>query len=457
MNNKGGCARKLEFPPPNCSEQHLMNVSDLLARARSAAGRKTEYKLGKGGMKPLAALPDAGGGQCDCSGYVAWALGISRKTDNPFYKNVNGGWIETTAVHKDIASEVGLFSPCPAQLGCIVVYGDAGGGQGHIGIVTATANKDGELVASKVLHCSSGNWKKNGDSVLETPANVFTNNPRTVYGWYEGIDRNSLAETMNIEIRRALAVDPSAATLAPGATWPSPVIVHQYGTPSGYVPIWGCLGEAARFCQAGMMINADGAPNAYNPADTGTDYLRNAGAPPRDQPNAPHSKWRWWGIATRNGAPVVQNSGPWKGYYVSTTALVNAGQPDDVPARYVDSDAIPFIVVPGVERGRALLGDYAFIVNRGNGQSSPAIVADLGPKDKIGEGSIELARRLGIRENPRRGGTSKPDIFYIIFPGTGKSRGQALAKIEQNANELFETWGGMERLATLPRLIPLTA
>jgi hypothetical protein len=201
-----------------------------------------------------------------------------------------------------------------------------------------------------------------------------------------------------------------------------------------------------------MAINADGAPNAYHPANTGTDHIRNAGQPPKGQPNAPHSKWKWWGIVAKNGVPVVQKTGPWKGYYVSTTALAYSGQLEEDPARYVDSNAVPFIVVPNIEKGRAMLGDYAYVVNRANGKASPAIIADLGPTDKIGEGSIELARRLGIKENPRNGGTSKKDIFYLVFPGTGNRKAQPLAKIDKAATDLFQQWGGAARMATLPSL-----
>jgi hypothetical protein len=45
-----------------------------------------------------------------------------------------------------------------------------------------------------------------------------------------------------------------------------------------------------------MAIDADGAPNAYSPEDTGRDELANAGAPPH-----------WNGIITdRVGSPLIQ-------------------------------------------------------------------------------------------------------------------------------------------------------
>jgi hypothetical protein len=427
----------------------FMNVLELLTRARSASGKKIEYKLGKGGMKPNADLPDAGSaGQCDCSGFVAWCLGISRQTENPFYLNANGGWIETTAVHKDILSNTGLFSQCEAQPGCIVVYGDSHSGQGHIGIVVSVTISGGKKVASRVIHCSSGNWKKNGDAILETVATVFTSNANSVYGWYEGISKGTLEAMQLIEIGRAIPViEPLAGK------WPTPVVLQQYGAKAGFVNVWGCADETARFCQAGMTINADGAPNAYHPAGKGIDNLLNAGEPPKGKPNASHELWKWWGIVTKDGVPVVQTTGEWAGYYISTTALTNPGQAETSIARYVDSNKIPFVVLPNVDKARIMLGDMAWVVNRANGKSSAAIVADLGPTDQLGEGSIELARRLGVDPDPKKGGTSEEDILYIVFAGSGNRKGQSLAKIEELAKNHFDAWGGEARVEALPKLV----
>jgi len=81
-----------------------------------------------------------------------------------------------------------------------------------------------------------------------------------------------------------------------------------------------------------------------------------------------------------------------------------------------------------------------------------AIVADLGPKDKIGEGSLELARRLGIDSDPKNGGRSEDDILYIAFPGSGNKKGQSLSRIETLAKSQFDAWGGMDRVNALPKL-----
>ena len=66
--------------------------------------------------------------------------------------------------------------------------------------------------------------------------------------------------------------------------------------------------------EAGMAIDADGAPNAYGPHDRGLDRLANA-----------RRHHRWIGIATdKRGKPLVQQKGRYRGYYVSTTSLQSA-------------------------------------------------------------------------------------------------------------------------------------
>lgn len=154
-----------------------MDVEAVVARALSATGQGIRYKLGKGGMKPGNPMPDAGG-QCDCSGFVAWCLGMSRMTKQAFYVQYNGGWIETTAVWTDIGKSVGIFEQLAApKRGAIVVFPDAGGAQGHIGVLTS---------ATKVVHCSKGNDTKFGDAIRETDLTVFKK-PNARYGWYVGL------------------------------------------------------------------------------------------------------------------------------------------------------------------------------------------------------------------------------------------------------------------------------
>ncbi|MEH1925751.1 glycoside hydrolase family 75 protein [Nostoc sp.] len=205
-------------------------------------------------------------------------------------------------------------------------------------------------------------------------------------------------------------------------------------------------GESAIFYESGMSINADGAPNAYHPADTGIDFLANAGNP-----------GNWWAVVVnKNGNPFIQSStDPYPGYYISTTALFDSGFVKHDPRRYVDSTKIPYIVLPGNSEFTKLtgvkLGDFAVVYNTSNEKLAFAIYADIGPKKQIGEGSIALSHALGndplIRSRVRRG--IPKDIVYVVFPGSGNGQPRTTSEIEAETKRLFEIWGGIERIKSL--------
>lgn len=152
-------------------------MSAALERARAACALPIAYKLGMGGMRPVRESPANSDGQCDCSGFVSWCLGLSRQTADPFYRQLNGGWIETTAVVADAIAPRGLFSRVDVpEPGDIMVWGDSKKNgrtvQGHIGIIAAVENGR----ATRVIHCSSGNFRRLGKAVQETNADIFHNN-----------------------------------------------------------------------------------------------------------------------------------------------------------------------------------------------------------------------------------------------------------------------------------------
>ncbi len=174
---------------------------------------------------------------------------------------------------------------------------------------------------------------------------------------------------------------------------------------------------------SGMTIDADGSPRAYHPvSDSGLDALANAG-----------KKGNWWGIVTdKKGEPVVQGKDdPAPGFYVSTTSLQNSAKKITDQSRYVNSDSIPFFVLPNNKTILALVktGDIAHVENLRNGKSCYAIFADVGPKDKIGEGSIKLANNLGINSNPRSGGIAD-SVKYTVYIGSGTGKSRSVAEID---------------------------
>jgi hypothetical protein len=187
--------------------------------------------------------------------------------------------------------------------------------------------------------------------------------------------------------------------------------------------------------ETGMTIDADGAPDAYAPGNKGADDLANGGSP-----------GNWWALATDNnkpdGVPVVRN-----GYYVSMTSLADDKFASDDPSRYVNANIIPFFVLPKLVQnaGGVKLGDLGLVVNLQNGKSSPAIFADEGPPDHLGEGSVALAKLLDIDPNPRIGGTDR-EVLYIVFPGSGDGKPHDSSFIQEKVNEIVKKLGGIKHL-----------
>jgi len=179
------------------------------------------------------------------------------------------------------------------------------------------------------------------------------------------------------------------------------------------------LGDgSAVFYTSGMAIDADGAYRAYHPGNKGLDYLANGGRP-----------GNWWALVTDNGKPggepVIQGPhDPAPGFYISTTSLEGTNFNRKDPRRYVDSESIPYIVLPGGRLGGARLGDLALLINLETKARVAAIVADAGPAKKLGEASMAAsAALLGPgKGNPKNGGTEKKIIRYIVFPGSGDGK-----------------------------------
>jgi len=94
---------------------------------------------------------------------------------------------------------------------------------------------------------------------------------------------------------------------------------------------------------------------------------------------------------------------------------------------YVDAEKIPYLVLPGgfYEQFGIALGDLGAVVYRG--KLAFAVFADVGPANKLGEGSLKLAELLGHapwrnwnggESFSTHGGISTPDVVYIVFPGS---------------------------------------
>lgn len=195
-------------------------------------------------------------------------------------------------------------------------------------------------------------------------------------------------------------------------------------------------------CVTGLIVDGDGANGrtslpCYAPYGMQTlDYLANAGAP-----------GDWWGIATdSDGDPYVQASqDPAPGAYISTTALEDASKSDDNVDKYVDAAAFPFVVIPSTPRFGISLKDCGFALRLTTGDSSEFIVADIGPNNQIGEGSVKLAQNLTVPSSPKNGGIDDNSVMYIFFPIQVNWPCTDQVILHQSST-CFRTYGGFTKL-----------
>lgn len=175
------------------------------------------------------------------------------------------------------------------------------------------------------------------------------------------------------------------------------------------------------FFTADADIDADGAngqnggPAAYRNDDKGTEALANGGMKlVGGKVICAHNWARSIVILGDDNEPRIFGNG----VIASMTWYRHPGKNADDPTAYVDSETVPYIVVPplivqktaGVVRGCRARVSW-------KGKSVDCVVADRGPARKIGELSIAAARSLGINPSPRIGGREVPDVFYELWPG----------------------------------------
>lgn len=188
----------------------------------------------------------------------------------------------------------------------------------------------------------------------------------------------------------------------------------------GGIPVEVINGEV-RY-EAGAAVDADGAPTAYALPSSGLiglDNIRNALVDTDDDPEHPAHGWAGV-IVGPDGRPIIQKDGPGKGHCLSPTALQDHNFPVDDYRRYVDSSTIPYISIPPqLERLGVRLGDAALVACRKTALSIQCVVADIGPRKRLGEVSIAAAKGLGFNANPRNGGIDH-GVIVRIFVGSAK-------------------------------------
>jgi Fungal chitosanase of glycosyl hydrolase group 75 len=149
-----------------------------------------------------------------------------------------------------------------------------------------------------------------------------------------------------------------------------------------------------------------------------------------------------WGLYLRSDLDLDSDGGDapgiaWDATHQDDTSL---HWPDGKP---VDSNSIPFVVIPGGWNRGIKLGDMCHVQYAN--KVVAAIVADIGPQRKIGEGSIALHRLLGF-ERVRNGrivdiGIDK-GVRTVFYPGSGNGFCQTVDKINEAAESAWSKLSG---------------
>lgn len=88
--------------------------------------------------------------------------------------------------------------------------------------------------------------------------------------------------------------------------------------------------------------------------------------------------------------------------------------------KYIDAEKVPYIAIPPViQRAakRIVLGCMCMTFNTVKFLSCLGVVAEIGPSEKLGELSVEMARRLALNPSAIAGGTDEHIVEYTIWPG----------------------------------------
>jgi hypothetical protein len=182
---------------------------------------------------------------------------------------------------------------------------------------------------------------------------------------------------------------------------------------------------------------------------------------------------RWYGVVAegevriagrtvRGVKPVLQRDG--SGFYVSPTSLVDRTITDTADQRrYVNPLRVPAAVVPGALVAAGVpMGSYGVAVNPGGRNVAvPFVVGDGGPR--IGEGSPALARRVaGLQPsdeisiaNRYTGQVDGKPVLWVFFgPPAQPFLHAEQDQVAARAQQAFEAWGGVERLARCVAAVP---
>jgi hypothetical protein len=110
----------------------------------------------------------------------------------------------------------------------------------------------------------------------------------------------------------------------------------------------------------------------------------------------------------------------------------------------------PFVVIPlairpyiGTHPFAPSIGDYAVVIV--DNKIYPAVVGDFGPREKVGEASLRIAKEISGSSSPYRRPVSELKATYLFFPGSGEKPWQKpdYAKWKAACSRLLGNMGGV--------------
>ncbi len=220
------------------------------------------------------------------------------------------------------------------------------------------------------------------------------------------------------------------------------------------------LGEPWVFATDERVVDADGAPNAYHPADVGADCgHEGVGLDCPASAGYPDESW-WRSVLAIDPAapnlPYVQQTGPYSGFFVSMTSLRDETDASAVdPVSYVDASRVPYLVAPApilAAKGMGSLGDLGYALDLVTGRATPFVVADEGPLEPLGEASIAFWRALGGRAPSARDGAglTTGSFVAVVFPGSAAAADLGwpidTGRLRTAADERLARFGGLDAL-----------
>ncbi len=238
--------------------------------------------------------------------------------------------------------------------------------------------------------------------------------------------------------------------------------VNTDGAPTSYHPDdpWGTQGKAINtICNGANIVDVDGTRVNYNQCRKLVELFKQARDSGWSHEGAP--KTDFYGVATVGSsvtdkhAPCINDQAPYKGYMVSTTALIADPSRDRCDqARYLNSLEVPFIIMPRHRHFRSKgvnVGDLAVVYHPSSQTRLYAIVGDIGPSWGLGEGSVHIAKVLnGKDEDPKTRkevySYATPDVVTLMLPGERMSPPYTLERIQVSGESAFRRFGGQSRL-----------